>query len=134
MFIHTSCLGVDTFLVIAGLLTSYTVFIYQDKGIKFIPIMFYLHRYLRLTPVFAIVVLIHSTLLKYLGSGPLWYGVEQHLMNPCRSLWWWALLYVQNYSEERVLVSNLLKAVLSINYKRRNSARKAYTLVSCVKE
>lgn len=108
MFIHSACLGVDTFLLISGLLTVYTVSIYQD-GVKFNLIMFYIHRYLRLTPVFAVVILIHATLLKFLGSGPLWYGAEQHLMESCRSLWWWALLYIQNYSGERIFVSTLHK-------------------------
>lgn len=115
MWIISSDLGVDTFFVIGGLLTVYTVFLSLDKGIKFNLIWFYIHRYLRLTPVFAIVILIHATLLKYFGSGPMWYGVEKHLMDSCRSLWWWALLHIQNYSNERVIVSKRLKKNLKIN-------------------
>lgn len=51
------------------------------------------------------VVLIHATLLKYFGSGPLWNSFDDHLVNPCRKHWWAALLYIQNYVHDNQAVS-----------------------------
>ncbi|XP_055306590.1 nose resistant to fluoxetine protein 6-like, partial [Sitodiplosis mosellana] len=56
----------------------------------------YLHRYLRLTPILGFLVLFDPSLLKFLGSGPIW----PLLVKPtsiCGSYWWSALFYIQNY-------------------------------------
>nr|XP_023027647.1 nose resistant to fluoxetine protein 6-like [Leptinotarsa decemlineata] len=72
-----------------------TLSMLKKKNINiFICIM---HRYLRLTPVLAIAVLMHSTILRYFGNGPCWNIVESNLIEPCRNNWWMTLLYVQNY-------------------------------------
>jgi hypothetical protein len=51
----------------------------------------------RLTAPFAIVVLVSATLVKYIGSGPMWPFVDQNVQQTCANNWWSALLYVQNY-------------------------------------
>nr|XP_023022066.1 nose resistant to fluoxetine protein 6-like isoform X1 [Leptinotarsa decemlineata] len=92
-YISHAPLAVDTFLTIAGMLTTLSML--KKKNINiFICIM---HRYLRLTPVLAIAVLMHSTILRYFGNGPCWNIFESILIQPCRNNWWMTLLYVQNY-------------------------------------
>lgn len=58
--------------------------------------MSYIHRYLRLTPILAVIIVISLTLYKQLGSGPLYYTYILNAIN-CDKYWWSALLYIQNY-------------------------------------
>lgn len=60
--------------------------------------MLYLHRFLRLTPILAVVILITVSILRYASSGPHWPMMVQSLSAPCETYWWTTLLYVQNYA------------------------------------
>ncbi|XP_045468714.1 nose resistant to fluoxetine protein 6-like [Harmonia axyridis] len=101
MFIMGGTVSVDSFFTIGGLLT---VYIYMktpkmdlEKSVKSIPLM-YLHRYLRLTPALAILVLVYATgLVKFLGDGPRWGFMEYLAVEQCEHNWGWTLLYLQNY-------------------------------------
>jgi hypothetical protein len=64
----------------------------------------YIHRYLRLTPAFAALILFSSSLMRYVGNGPIWYNAEKLLVEPCHKYWWSALLYVQNYVNPNEIV------------------------------
>lgn len=60
----------------------------------------YVHRYLRITPVLAFLILIAVSVLWHLGTGPyheLYY--QMALAKPCTERWWSALLHIQNYNE-----------------------------------
>lgn len=59
--------------------------------------MFYIHRYLRLTPVLITAMLFTITIFKYMASGPIYKYGEHYLRTPCEKNWWTLLLYVQNY-------------------------------------
>nr|XP_019546423.2 nose resistant to fluoxetine protein 6-like [Aedes albopictus] len=90
-------LSVDTFFLLSGLLTCWTLLKELDRSRMLnVPLM-YLHRYLRLTPVFAALILLTVGLLPYLGSGPLWNASLGLSVDQCNRYWWSALLYVQNY-------------------------------------
>ncbi|KAL3271384.1 hypothetical protein HHI36_021868 [Cryptolaemus montrouzieri] len=100
MFILSATLAVDTFYTIGGLLTVYVFMkspvLEAKESLKNIPWL-YLHRYLRLTPAFAIMILIYGTgLIKYTTNGPKWYLMNETIDN-CANNWWAALLYIQNY-------------------------------------
>nr|XP_015840143.1 PREDICTED: nose resistant to fluoxetine protein 6-like [Tribolium castaneum] len=97
MFVVGSSVSVDTFFLIGGLVIVYTFLKYEAKGKKFNMVLFYVHRYIRLTPALGVIILVYATTLKYLGSGPLWNSFDEHLVIPCRKRWWAALLYIQNY-------------------------------------
>lgn len=43
------------------------------------------------------VVFFSATLLRYMGSGPLWYLIVENLEQPCIKNWWYTLIYIQNY-------------------------------------
>lgn len=59
--------------------------------------MLYIHRFLRLTPLLAISVLLSTTLIRFIGDGPIWPDLVEYVKNQCERHWWSMLLYVQNY-------------------------------------
>ncbi|XP_063927526.1 nose resistant to fluoxetine protein 6-like [Zophobas morio] len=103
MFLISGTLSVDTFFTVGGALMSYGFMKAMHKKVPFNLFLYYLHRYLRLTAPFALVVLFSATLLKYMGSGPKWPLISLYFQQNCQDYWWSALLYVQNY----VNVSNM---------------------------
>ncbi|XP_072014421.1 nose resistant to fluoxetine protein 6-like [Amphiura filiformis] len=56
--------------------------------------LFYFHRFWRLTPVYAAMILFIIFLDPYIGSGPLWYRYIDH--PNCEKYWWRNLLYISN--------------------------------------
>lgn len=60
--------------------------------------LLYFHRYLRLTPLFAVCIVVSMTIFRYFGTGPLWpFYNYMAVEESCRKYWWSALLYIQNY-------------------------------------
>nr|XP_015839403.1 PREDICTED: nose resistant to fluoxetine protein 6-like [Tribolium castaneum] len=100
MFIMGATVSVDTFFTIGGLVTVYTFFKSMDKGAKFNVLLFYFHRYLRLTPAYFIMGLIHIYLLNQFGNGPMWKAVDISLVQTCKDSWWSSLLYITNYVQD----------------------------------
>ncbi|XP_057653859.1 nose resistant to fluoxetine protein 6-like isoform X1 [Diorhabda carinulata] len=97
MFIYNGGLACDTFLLIGGILVTYVFFKKnQQHNMTFTKILkHYLHRYIRLTPSVVGVVLLHITVVKYLGSGPNW-TLMVDLAGRCQKSWWSTILYIQN--------------------------------------
>ncbi|CAD6245211.1 GSCOCG00013584001-RA-CDS, partial [Cotesia congregata] len=89
--------SVDTFLTITGVLTSYLFLKEMAKGCKFNIFLYYLHRYLRLTPMFMALISITTFLLPKLGSGALWQTITTTESDSCKREWWPMLLYVHNF-------------------------------------
>lgn len=56
----------------------------------------YLHRYLRLTPVLALAILVYMKILPLLGDGPMFDSVKFDDYNHCKQTC--TLLYLQNYA------------------------------------
>ncbi|KAH8385804.1 hypothetical protein KR093_011788 [Drosophila rubida] len=98
MLVQNGSLCVDTFFFMSGLLMCWGAFREMDrtKGKLNIPMM-YFHRYIRLTPVVAVVVLYIMSLYKYSGAGPMWFKLGTQDQR-CEDTWWATLLYVQNYA------------------------------------
>ncbi|RUS71521.1 hypothetical protein EGW08_020719 [Elysia chlorotica] len=89
--------SVDTFFVLSGLLVSYlTLCELRQKAGKLNWVMFYVHRYLRLTPVYMICLGIWVSLMPYLVDGPLFPQKTGFEKDHCKNSWWGNLLYVQN--------------------------------------
>ncbi|CAG0892217.1 unnamed protein product [Darwinula stevensoni] len=93
--------SVDTFFFMSGLLVSYLLLkeLQRNKG-KFNIIKFYIHRYIRLTPIYAMVLWFSVDLFPYTFSGPFQKIVSDAFTDPCRDQWWRNLLYVNNMVEE----------------------------------
>ncbi|XP_017156559.1 nose resistant to fluoxetine protein 6 [Drosophila miranda] len=98
MLVQNGSLCVDTFFFMSGLLMCWGAFreLERTKGKLNIPMM-YFHRYIRLTPVVAVVVLYIMSLYKYSGEGPMWFKLGTQDKR-CEDSWWATLIYIQNYA------------------------------------
>ncbi|XP_070194277.1 nose resistant to fluoxetine protein 6-like [Littorina saxatilis] len=88
---------VDTFFVLSGLLVTYLILKEMDRRDGKVQwFLFYFHRFWRLTPPYAFVMMLYIPLFPYLASGPNW-PQEGTELNYCRDTWWTNLLYVNNF-------------------------------------
>jgi len=93
-------LSADTFFVISGFLTA-ILFVRQVKKEKKVSyrlmILYYIHRYIRLTPAFLLMILVSINLTPYFGRGPVYPSQQGFEPNGCRTKYWWtSILYVGN--------------------------------------
>ena len=90
--------SVDSFFFIGSTLLAYITLkeLEKQKGgnAKFWT-MFYVHRYIRLTGAFAIMIGLTATLLRQFATGPQSYFVDNEVY-ACQQSWWIGLLYVNN--------------------------------------
>ncbi|XP_026477160.1 nose resistant to fluoxetine protein 6-like [Ctenocephalides felis] len=96
-YLTGATVSVDTFFVMSGMLLTFIFLKQMRTSTDFKPAMFYLHRFLRLTPALAAVVLFEATLLIRMRDGPLWETNLKALKSTCEKAWWQTLLYIQNY-------------------------------------
>ncbi|XP_075234793.1 nose resistant to fluoxetine protein 6-like isoform X2 [Lycorma delicatula] len=88
---------VDTFFLIGGFLAFFGVHGQLEKTKKFNLLLLVLFRWIRLMPVYAVVMGVYALLLIHLGSGPIWnikLGLESE---NCRETWWLNTLFINNY-------------------------------------
>ncbi|XP_050523734.1 nose resistant to fluoxetine protein 6-like [Daktulosphaira vitifoliae] len=89
---------VDTFFIISGFLACYLLLEHIQNHPKTYRIsLFYIHRYVRLTPVYAIVLAFYCTLLIRIGDGPMWSEKIGAEVDRCQLSWWTNILYINNY-------------------------------------
>ena len=92
--------AVDSFFFLSGALVAFlTLREMERKNGRFPVITYYLHRYLRLTMVYAFLLFFWWTLTVHLGNGPTWNkvaGVDSNLQNNCEKYWWTNFLYINN--------------------------------------
>ncbi|GJQ80381.1 hypothetical protein Trydic_g12243 [Trypoxylus dichotomus] len=95
---------VDSFFMLSGILVTYhTLDLLSLKNGRINWFFFVVYRFVRLTPPYAIVILVYSTLLQFTGSGPMWRKVVLSLQKPCEKFWWSAILNIQNYMNPKSL-------------------------------
>jgi peptidoglycan/LPS O-acetylase OafA/YrhL len=100
---QTDHLAVDTFFVMGGLLL--TVSFLNDLDKKRVSLWrMYLKRYLRYTPVLAVLILFQISLMKYTVYGPN-FNFEGNARN-CMNNWWAAFLHIQNYLDFTQMVGS----------------------------
>ncbi|XP_017766098.1 PREDICTED: nose resistant to fluoxetine protein 6-like [Eufriesea mexicana] len=99
MFVLNANIITDTFFLISGVLMAYTALIKNEKSSRghFDVVGLYLHRYLRLTPAYAMMIGFYATLLYKVSSGPHWDQWVGANRDYCRENWWINLLYLNNY-------------------------------------
>jgi len=90
-------LPVDAFLVFSGTLVSYSFMNRLSKGKKFNLPLHFIHRYLRLTPALAIMLLFNATLFNRLAPEPICKTYSQKTEEECQSNWWKYLLFINNW-------------------------------------
>ncbi|XP_013404082.1 nose resistant to fluoxetine protein 6 [Lingula anatina] len=91
--------SVDTFFLLSGVLVAY-LFLRQlrrEKGphVKSM-VMYYVHRYTRLSPLYFMLLFSSVALMPYMGSGPLWPLTYPFKDPACSENWWTNILYVNN--------------------------------------
>nr|XP_054763748.1 nose resistant to fluoxetine protein 6-like [Lytechinus pictus] len=95
--IANAFLSVDTFFFLSGLLlTFHTLKRMKETGGKIPWLWFYIHRYIRLTPTLALLILVLTFVLPNLNQGPVWFKYDQTL-GFCKNYWWTDLLYINNF-------------------------------------
>ncbi|XP_064611188.1 O-acyltransferase like protein-like [Liolophura sinensis] len=91
--------SVDTFFVLSGFLVAYLFFKDIDKRKGRVTcakmVVFYVHRFWRLTPIYMIVIMMFTGLHKYVIFGPLLPRDMSNAEN-CKTNWWTNLLYINN--------------------------------------
>lgn len=73
--------------------------------------LLYLHRFIRLTPLFGVSFLFSMSLLRFFGSGPFWNTMLHFFNGECERYWWAALLYIQNFVNQNDIVSIFLNLI-----------------------
>jgi peptidoglycan/LPS O-acetylase OafA/YrhL len=100
ILVYTAFYAVDTFFWMSGLLMAY-LFINEFDKIKGSPaptlILTYVHRFLRITPVYMFCLFFFWALMPYFGNGPFWFDVTNNFNPDCHKRWWSNLLYVNNF-------------------------------------
>ena len=90
--------SVDSFLFISGLLvTNLCMKQMRKSNGKLNLVAFYLHRYLRMTPLMMAVIAFTANLLKYVSEGPAFEGSTVMYDSWCKKNWWLNALYLHNF-------------------------------------
>ena len=91
--------SVDSFFFIGATLLAYITLKELDKtkgGNSQFWAMYYIHRYIRLTGTYALIIGTTATLLKVFAYGPFSLLV-QHEIDSCKKDWWTNILYINNF-------------------------------------
>jgi len=89
---------VDVFFYLSGFLVVYMLLKEMKAKHGRIPWgLFYFHRYWRLTPVYAFVILVYTTLTPYMTNGPFHYLYRSTKTDLCVDTWWTNMLYINNF-------------------------------------
>lgn len=100
-FIDFSCYSNNS----SGLLVGLSVFKELRRKGRINYLQFYLHRYLRMTPLMMIIIGFCVNLLKYMGSGPSWSESTTMFDQWCQNNWWINSLYLHNFINRENMVS-----------------------------
>jgi peptidoglycan/LPS O-acetylase OafA/YrhL len=92
--------AVDSFFWLSGFLLCYLTLqeIERRRG-DTSPVFWgtlYLHRFLRLLPLYSFSMAFSSLVLPSLGSGPLWWQME-YFTYDCKEYWWTNFLFINNF-------------------------------------
>ena len=90
--------SVDAFFFIGGFLVAYAFLKEQSTSFFKYPLAI-LNRYLRLIPAYFVTMMIYYHVFPHLGSGPLWYQLQQQTITPCDNGWWKSLLFISNLTD-----------------------------------
>ncbi|OMJ91137.1 hypothetical protein SteCoe_6401 [Stentor coeruleus] len=99
ILVYGSFYAVDTFFWLSGFLMAYIFLTDLEGSLTMNPskiLKVYIHRYLRITPVYMFCLFFFWTLQEYLGNGPLYIGIEDYFFPECKEYWWTNMLYLNN--------------------------------------
>ncbi|XP_054263578.1 nose resistant to fluoxetine protein 6-like isoform X2 [Macrosteles quadrilineatus] len=88
---------VDTFFVLSGFLTCHYILQELDKQKRFNFAVVFFNRWIRIAPVYMLVVAFYAFVFPHLGDGPLWRERLLRESTRCLDNWWANLLFINNY-------------------------------------
>ena len=93
--------AVDIFFWLSGFLGVYLLLVGMNKKRgKMQPFwMIYLHRFLRLIPMYVATLLFYWYLMSSVGSGPIFFTYNEYHTSYCDKVWWTHLLFLNNFYE-----------------------------------
>ncbi|XP_050308684.1 O-acyltransferase like protein-like [Anthonomus grandis grandis] len=94
---RAASLYTDPFIMISGLLTSYSLIGKLDKTGKINIGQEYISRLYRIVPTFAALIAFCTFILPWLAEGPMWNLVVTHHSDICKKNWWRNLMFIHNY-------------------------------------
>lgn len=101
-YLHT-----DVFLMLSGLLVSYTILGKLQRGHSINVLKETVGRYCRSMPPAAALILFTSFILPQLKSGPQWNTLIGYQSELCKSYWWRNFLMIQNwFGVEKMCIMN----------------------------
>ena len=90
--------SVDSFFFISGVLVAYlSLRAMERKNGRFPFLHYYIHRYLRLTPVYAFILFFSWALFDHLAHGPGLDAGALAIYDKCSKYWWANLVYINNF-------------------------------------
>ena len=91
-------IGVDTFFFLSGFLFSYlTVKELRRNARRFNKAQALVLRYIRLTPPFALAMVMFYQIWPYFASGPFGWKFQHSIYRRCDGSWWSEMLYLMNF-------------------------------------
>ncbi|XP_046843813.1 nose resistant to fluoxetine protein 6-like [Xenia sp. Carnegie-2017] len=101
MAVANAFFAVDSFFFLSGLLVAYTCLRKMERTQGKVNWgLFYLHRYLRLTPSLMFVVLFAVHIKGILSDSPTWLSLYKE--KNCEDKWWTNMLYINNFYPKEV--------------------------------
>ncbi|XP_074595938.1 nose resistant to fluoxetine protein 6-like [Brevipalpus obovatus] len=95
--------SVDCFFFVSGLLVAHSMIKELKKNNRINLIKFYLHRYIRMTPLMMVIIGFCATVLRYLGQGPAWLESIMMFDKWCEDNWWINALYLHNFVKRETM-------------------------------
>lgn len=105
VFLRSSFLYEDVFLIISGVLSSLNLLKDVSSGGKVLWLKKLLSRFLRLVLPLVVVLLFYAYVWEHLGTGPQWSAVVDKNADLCKQNMWKNLLFIQNFYPFEDMVS-----------------------------
>ncbi|XP_054259761.1 nose resistant to fluoxetine protein 6-like [Macrosteles quadrilineatus] len=97
LFLNGGNYIVDTFFVFSGFLTTHFLTKELQKRQNINLFLVIIGRFIRILPVYGLVIAFHAVVLPYLGNGPLWNSLVWREALRCQKNWWANVLFLNNY-------------------------------------
>ena len=88
--------GVDGFFYLSGFLVGWGLLRELQKKGKFNVILYVVHRFLRIWPVYIFMMIVYLHISIYLGEGYIWERYSEYVSQRCDK-WWTDLLFINNF-------------------------------------
>ena len=94
-FVYGGLFSVDAFFWMSGVLFAYLAIIQfrSTRGVNW-PVL-YLHRFIRILPLYMFILFLSWSFSAYIGSGPMWYTFDETQAD-CTKYWWTMPLFINN--------------------------------------